>query len=437
MLFTKFDDERLYGEFKNFQSADGDKKEIVLRCIVILAASSTLWFATGISFVLVWGLFYLLLTACYVLYLHQPRSRITPLNLTIVLLASSLVALWFSGCFVYLAYLGWSLPNPSDIASFLMAATFGCIGQALYVLTRNTEYSISALVDFVVCILTGIAIVCFTVSTLNSLALKLIIVVGALCLGTYFVMGFFRIAGERAALAKRYQAELQEQKMSALGRLTGGVAHDFNNLLMVISGSIELAQAEQHPLRLQKHLNNAYEATEQGAELVKQLLAYSRKSTLKASDVDVKQLFEKLYGVLYRLLPSHINLQIEPPPIPLRVNCDPLMLETALLNLVINARDAIVDTGGEIKGDIELATAMDVANSCVQIFVRDNGPGMAVKDMSKALEPFFTTKAVGKGSGLGLSMVKGFVEQSGGSITLANRDPQGLEVAIALPCAPD
>ena len=113
------------------------------------------------------------------------------------------------------------------------------------------------------------------------------------------------------------------------------------------------------------------------------------------------------------------------------------MLETALLNLVINARDAIVDTGGEIKGDIELATAMDVANSCVQIFVRDNGPGMAVKDMSKALEPFFTTKAVGKGSGLGLSMVKGFVEQSGGSITLANRDPQGLEVAIALPCAPD
>jgi signal transduction histidine kinase/ActR/RegA family two-component response regulator len=241
----------------------------------------------------------------------------------------------------------------------------------------------------------------------------------------------------------RVQEELRHsQKMEAMGHLTGGVAHDFNNLLAVVLGNLELlsaklgAQSPEYVLA-----SEATIAAERGAALTQRLLAFSRKQKLRPRPIDVGALLEEMRSILESTLGEAIRLEIDAQEDLWLCMADSAQLENAILNLLINARDAM-DAGGRIgieASNLTLdaagaATHSDArAGSYVAISVRDSGAGIPAKILPRVFEPFFTTKEVGAGSGLGLSMIYGFATQSGGFVSLESELGLGTEVQICLP----
>jgi signal transduction histidine kinase len=228
------------------------------------------------------------------------------------------------------------------------------------------------------------------------------------------------------------EALVQARKMEAVGQLTGGVAHDFNNLLTVILGNIELIQrrsGDDHPLA--RHVSAVRQAAERGGALTRQLLAFSRRQRLDPVTVDIVDLVREFTPLLRQAVGEAVTIELEIGATPLWVHVDAAQLESALLNLAVNARDAM-DAGGvlSISARVEASAA---GASVAVISVRDTGPGMSEEIASRVFEPFFTTKEVGKGSGLGLSQVYGFVRQSGGEITLRSAPGQGTTFEIRLP----
>jgi PAS domain S-box-containing protein len=240
------------------------------------------------------------------------------------------------------------------------------------------------------------------------------------------------------------QAQLaQAQKMEAVGQLTGGVAHDFNNLLQAVTGNLDLISrlAEARgDARLARLVSNAARATGRGARLTHQLLAFSRRQNLRPERVWVSRLIAETLELIKRAagetiaVHTHASLDLWP------CHVDPGQFEAALLNLAINARDAMED-GGELtvrannaRLDAEAAAALDVpAGDYVRVEVADTGCGIAPELMPRLFEPFFTTKEVGKGSGLGLAMVHGFARQSGGAVSVASAVGHGTTVSLLLP----
>lgn len=239
----------------------------------------------------------------------------------------------------------------------------------------------------------------------------------------------------------RIEAQLrQTQKMNALGKLTGGVAHDINNMLAIVTGSLELALDRVSDDETKQLINTALDASDRGAGLTQRLLSFARKQTLKPESIEPEALLSGLLDMLRKMLSENIVINLQ-------VNCtgwhcevDPNQLETAIVNLVVNARDAMPD-GGQI--DIEACYAhfdSDAAKAAelpvgdyIHILVKDNGQGIDPMALERVFEPFFTTKDVGQGTGLGLSMVQGFVKQSGGCIRLVSEVGQGTTARIYLP----
>lgn len=238
------------------------------------------------------------------------------------------------------------------------------------------------------------------------------------------------------------QSLLRAEKLSAMGQLTGGVAHDFNNLLTVAMGNIEMAELENPPPRLAAHLEAARGAVERGAALTSQLLTFARRQALRATDVQLAPFLKDLAALLERSLGVRHGIALKIEDAPLAVHCDVAQLEAALLNLLLNARDAM-DGGGEIIMKARRAPAALLAEAGldkaaagpVAISVIDRGPGVPEHVRARVLEPFFTTKGAGHGTGLGLSMAQGFARQSGGELVLIHPDKGGLEVCLLLPPA--
>jgi len=236
------------------------------------------------------------------------------------------------------------------------------------------------------------------------------------------------------------QALARAQKLEAVGKLTGGVAHDFNNILHIISANVQLMlRAEGPPSR--KRLHNVLDAVDRGSKLAGQLLAFSRRQPLHPSVVDVAQLLERSDSLLQRAAGDDIVLERTAVPDLWPTLVDPNQLEHVLLNLVINARDAM-EGSGRIALRLANVTITPGASRLedepapgdyVVITVADNGHGMPPEVMEHAFEPFFTTKPEGKGTGLGLSMAHGFVRQSGGQIRLESTPGAGTTVTIYLP----
>jgi PAS domain S-box-containing protein len=241
-------------------------------------------------------------------------------------------------------------------------------------------------------------------------------------------------------LEQAREALFQSQKMEAIGQLTGGVAHDFNNLLMAVLGSLELVRKRlSYDPRVTPLLENAIHGAERGAALTQRMLAFARKQELSLEAVDLASLVRGMLGLLQRSVgPAHrIDLRV-PPGLPL-VTSDPNQLETALLNLVVNARDAMPE-GGVITisarpRPVEQAGPTLEAGDYIGLVVSDAGEGMDAETLQRATEPFFTTKGVGKGTGLGLSMVHGLAAQSGGQLTVESRKGEGTAVELWLPVA--
>ena len=254
------------------------------------------------------------------------------------------------------------------------------------------------------------------------------------------IFGTCQCITERKLLERKF---MQAQKMEAVGQLTGGVAHDFNNLLMVVLGNLQLVeQLVKGDERALKRIRAAYEAAERGSELTKRMLAFSRQQTLQNRDVDVNTLLDKMHGILGHAVGGTVNLSMHLGGNIWPIRADSTMLETAILNLSINARDAMKPKGGDITIEtfnrtLDAETAADMEDvppgDYVEIAVTDTGCGIPQENIEKVFQPFFTTKGPEAGSGLGLSMIYGFVKQSGGHIKIYSEVGHGTTMRIYLP----
>jgi PAS domain S-box-containing protein len=254
------------------------------------------------------------------------------------------------------------------------------------------------------------------------------------------------VTAEKAAaerLKATEEALRQSQKMEAVGQLTGGIAHDFNNLLTGIVGSLDLLQTRLSQGRTEnvtRYINAAMTSANRAAALTHRLLAFARRQPLIPKSVDANQLVVSLEDLLRRTIGETIDLEIVASGDLWCTLCDPNQLESALLNLAINARDAMPD-GGKLtiataNARLDSVTADTPAlepGDYICIDVTDSGVGMSTEVAARAFDPFFTTKPIGQGTGLGLSMIYGFARQSNGHVTIDSRIGQGTSIKLYLP----
>jgi PAS domain S-box-containing protein len=257
---------------------------------------------------------------------------------------------------------------------------------------------------------------------------------------------FVGIIHDLSARKRTEEQLVQAQKMESVGQLSGGIAHDFNNLLTVILGNAEVLSSR---LKAREDLRNVAEtiaaAAERGAELTQRLLAFSRRQMLQPSAINCNVLAENMRAMLRRMLREDIDLRLATTPAPVFAMADAAQLESAILNLALNAQDAMPN-GGVLTlliDDVELdgkslGRNVDIKpGRYVSVCVTDDGEGMSSETVERAFEPFFTTKEVGKGSGLGLSMVYGFVRQSNGHVAIYSELGLGTSIRLYLPVAED
>jgi nitrogen-specific signal transduction histidine kinase len=245
-----------------------------------------------------------------------------------------------------------------------------------------------------------------------------------------FVTSYTDLTDRRAIERQLRQA----QRMEAVGQLTGGIAHDFNNLLAAVSANLQMLHGSLHrDEKLARRIVRALEAVERGSTMTQRLLAFSRQQALRPEVTDINLLIEGVLDLVGYGVDNGIEVRTELSPEPVFASIDPGQLEDAILNLVFNSRDAMPE-----GGLLSLTTRMILDDTqdeaaFVRIGVADSGVGMPPDVMARAYEPFFTTKEIGHGTGLGLSMVYGFVRQSGGNVTISSTPDKGTEVAILLP----
>jgi PAS domain S-box-containing protein len=259
------------------------------------------------------------------------------------------------------------------------------------------------------------------------------------------VLGFFVLSHDITGQKQMQAALVQAQKMEAVGQLTGGLAHDFNNLLTVIIGTlVALRDQRADAAEVDEYIEPALQSARRGAQLIKRLLTFSRQQPLEPVSVEIGRLIGEMSKLVRRSLPDSIAVTTDLPDAAIHCMVDPGQLESALLNFVLNARDAMAQ-GGHLRvalKAVELgcdAAAFDVPpGAYAMIEVSDTGCGMDAATLARAHEPFFTTKRAGLGSGLGLSMAHGLLRQSGGGMSMQSRPGEGATVRLVLPItAPD
>ena len=319
------------------------------------------------------------------------------------------------------------------------------IGAMLVFLIHRADRMLEVMLGEIAVI--GVAIIWILVQTLAKVdhpGAQIGVTLSGGGLWVYFAITMFtnrriRLAAERAA-----ERSVQAQKMEAIGQLAGGVAHDFNNILTAVIGNLDLYEDLDSETQRSAAVRDARMAAERAGQLVQQLLAYARRSPMQVARRDVGALLEQLEALTRRLLPAAIDQSFEAPQDPLWVALDESQFLTALVNLVVNARDAMPEGGNlavtarpvylfteEPQAD---GTVLSAGDYC-EVTVSDTGHGIPTDILRRVTEPFFTTKAVGQGSGLGLSMVEGFARQSGGTLMI-DTSPEGTAMHLLLPIAP-
>ncbi|WP_414643956.1 hybrid sensor histidine kinase/response regulator [Bosea sp. (in: a-proteobacteria)] len=261
------------------------------------------------------------------------------------------------------------------------------------------------------------------------------------------IMGFAKVTRDlterqkvQAELDAAREALFQAQKIEALGQLTGGVAHDFNNLLTAVLGSLELVRRQIGDERQLNLIDNAIKGASRGISLTQRMLSFARKQELALQPVSADVLVAEMGDLLQRSLGPLIRIETDFPADLAMAAADPNQLETAVLNLAVNARDAMPE-GGVLRISARNEPVGSghrtglPAGDYIRLSVADTGTGMDARTLAQATEPFFTTKGVGKGTGLGLSMVHGMAEQLGGRLLLDSRLGQGTTAEVWLPTA--
>ncbi len=251
-----------------------------------------------------------------------------------------------------------------------------------------------------------------------------------------------RYAIERERLEERLR---QSHKLEAIGTLAGGIAHDFNNLLAVIIGFSELAQdAIPSDSKAQHHLKRIFEAGIRGRELVRQILAFSRKREGERAEINLAPLVRETHDLLRATLPSTVRMELAVNTTDDFVACDPTLIQQVIMNLATNAADAMREQGGELTMEVSSVTftpddavpdAQMQPGAYVRLMVKDTGVGMTDEVQRKAFEPFFTTKGLGKGTGMGLAVVYGVIKSHGGAVTVHSEVGKGSTFEVFLPRA--
>jgi PAS domain S-box-containing protein len=240
------------------------------------------------------------------------------------------------------------------------------------------------------------------------------------------------------------QQLIQSQKLDAIGKLTGGLAHDFNNMLTVVIGSLDRLRQSLDDQKLLRRVDLALEGANRCTDLTRRLLAFARRQSLQSTTVDLNEAIDSLAELANQVIGADIELAIERSDGPCIVQIDPVQVESALLNLMVNARDAMPGGGrltirarsAPIEETLAIGEALDAPTGYVAISVTDTGMGIPAEALDRVFEPFFTTKTAGAGTGLGLSIIYGFVKQSGGHIRLESEVGRGTTATIYLPRAP-
>lgn len=268
------------------------------------------------------------------------------------------------------------------------------------------------------------------ISVILTMAAMLIAVLGSSYAAA--TQSFRELKQESEARERAETALRQAQKMEAMGQLTGGVAHDFNNLLMAASSGVELLERTEDPERRKRLLSGVRDALDRGAKLTQQLLAFARRTAVKPEVIDVRGRLEGIRELLDRSLREDVRVEFRVEPGVWPIEVDPGQFDIAIVNIAVNARDAM-PRGGPIRIEAANVEGGLDDDDAVRISVTDQGEGMPSETAEKAFEPFFTTKGVGRGTGLGLSQVYGFARAAGGYASIDSAIGRGTTVSLTLP----
>lgn len=407
--------------------------EFKAQFVLVGFAVAVVWFAMSLSIFIAWFVFHYFVVILEKVLLKR-NFKPTWQFYALILGLNALIGFTFSALPVYL----WS--HDQDVYQLAaMAMLVGATLNTALVRSRNWQVMVCYMVPNGLAFV-GVAYLIFLregygVETVVSIVLSAVI------------FAYFAVSVKEAYQSHKIHACVLEQlahtqKAEAVGTLAGGIAHDFNNLLNVISGNLELMRDDPVDPQNSELITQSLRAVERGANITAQLLALGGKSHLQPKHVDLSIAFIELEHMLNRLLPKSCEVRVHTDPdLPL-VDVDEAALQTALINLAINARDAMLPSG---VLSIKATTTQENGNktigandemcapSRVLISVHDNGAGIPADIASKVTEPFFTTKEIGKGVGLGLAMVQGFVEQSSGILSISSRPSEGTLVSISLP----
>jgi signal transduction histidine kinase/CheY-like chemotaxis protein len=318
----------------------------------------------------------------------------------------------------------------------LVAALLSTAAAWYFIVTPRHSFQLEGIQD-------GLGIALFLATSLMMVSIT-----GAarLAIGRYQLLSgsLSRRIEQRTEELKSTQASLvQAQKMEAVGQLTGGIAHDFNNMLAIVIGNLDIAKRRLGAGRgdVSRQIDNAMDGAQRAAALTRRLLVFARRQPLQPAVIDVNRLLAELSELLRRTIGEAVRIEAAPTRGVWPVCADPAQLESAIINLAINARDAMpaggtlrIETAGVgIAEDQASPESGLAAGDYVMITVADTGAGMAPEIAARAMEPFFTTKEVGRGTGLGLSQVYGFVRQSGGHLEIDSVEGAGTTVRLYLP----
>ncbi|KMW57909.1 diguanylate cyclase/phosphodiesterase (GGDEF & EAL domains) with PAS/PAC sensor(s) [Candidatus Rhodobacter oscarellae] len=355
----------------------------------------------------------------------------TPGNYLLVILGSTLEII----CGIVLTIYMWNTGVPalqfSALLYLIAAVMFGWSGRIRFLYAQVLDILMMQVP------LTWFWMTIYFGATAPS-ATEQAVAIAFICIQAFHLKTLWSVRTSLLAIEAARQRAGEANKMDAVGRLTGGIAHDFNNILTVILGNLELHAEETDPCERDKLIRDAHTAAQRATALTSQLLTFSRQAPMQREVFAAITVAQELETMVRRTMPASVQFSVESSAGNARIDTDRAFLQSALLNLVINAADAMNGVG-RIALRVRLiegsATGRDQRDRAgfVGIAVLDNGPGFEDEALEYAFDPFFTTKPVGKGSGLGLSMVKGFAEQSGGTATARNLRGGGAEVELLLP----
>ncbi|OYU37401.1 MAG: hypothetical protein CFE33_21045 [Pseudorhodobacter sp. PARRP1] len=406
-----------------------------MRILGVIVGSGILYGYTGWKIAWAWTAGFLVAQATYYFFLKTRIPRATQGDETV----SGLLFLILMASFLWMPAL--MICENDRALSICGAALVGCI--LVFLVRRSDSAPIMVYGEVVVVAIVISVVFLRLIPQFTDPFAKVGLLASGAALLYYFVEAARLSRQLRVEAAEANLRSLQSEKLAAIGRLAGGVAHDFNNNLTAILGHLELLELVEDPGERSASINEASVAAKQAARTVKQLLTFARKDRLSLTHQESAEILDGLVTLTRRLIPTSISIKVEQGSDKQGFMADRAQLLSALINLVVNAVDAM-QGGGELTLSTEvvrLTKALDLADGSrlaadtyVQIKVQDEGGGIPNDILPKVLEPFFTTKPVGKGTGLGLPMALGVSKELGGGLTIATSE-KGTSVSILLPAA--